>query len=55
MGMAMLKMTAVVAMAQNRVIGDGKGLIWHIPDDLRAEGGRVRAYAWRCASICKSF
>ena len=28
-------MTAVVAMAKNRIIGDGKGLIWHIPDDLK--------------------
>ena len=28
-------MTAVVAMAENRVIGDGKGLMWHIPDDLK--------------------
>ena len=30
----MINMTAVVAMAENRLIGDGKGLIWHIPDDL---------------------
>ena len=29
------EMIAVVAMAQNRVIGDGTGLIWHLPDDLR--------------------
>ena len=28
-------MTAVVAMAENRVIGNGSGLIWHIPDDLK--------------------
>ena len=28
--MVMIQMTAVVAMAENRVIGDGKGLIWHI-------------------------
>ena len=27
-------MVAVVAMAQNRVIGDGAGLIWHLPADL---------------------
>ena len=33
--MVMLNMTAVVAMAKNRVIGDGKGLVWHIPDDLK--------------------
>ncbi|MGB2073231.1 MAG: dihydrofolate reductase, partial [Candidatus Puniceispirillaceae bacterium] len=32
--MVMIHMTAVVAMAENRVIGDGNGLIWHIPDDL---------------------
>ena len=25
---------AVVAMARNRVIGDGKGLLWHLPGDL---------------------
>ena len=30
-----MRMTAVVAMAENRVIGDGSGLIWHIPDDLK--------------------
>ena len=28
-------MTAVVAMAENQVIGNGSGLIWHIPDDLK--------------------
>ena len=33
--MVMIHMTAVVAMAKNRVIGDGKGLIWHVPDDLK--------------------
>jgi dihydrofolate reductase len=33
--MVMVSMTAVVAMAENRVIGDGKGLIWHIPNDLK--------------------
>ncbi|MDC0993856.1 dihydrofolate reductase [Alphaproteobacteria bacterium] len=33
--MVMIHMTAVVAMAKNRVIGDGNGLIWHIPDDLK--------------------
>jgi len=43
----MLKMTAVVAMAQNRVIGDGKGLIWHIPDDLR----RVKMLTMGCPLI----
>ena len=25
----------IVAMNQNRVIGDGKKLIWHLPDDLK--------------------
>ena len=33
------EMIAVVAMAENRIIGDGTGLIWHLPDDLR----RVKA------------
>ena len=28
-------LVAVVAMAKNRVIGDGKGLPWHIPQDLK--------------------
>ena len=27
-------MVCVVAMANNRVIGDGQGLIWHLPGDL---------------------
>ena len=36
----MVSMVAVVAMAENRVIGDGKGLIWHIPNDLK----RVKTY-----------
>ena len=26
--------TAVVAMARNRVIGDGEQLLWHLPGDL---------------------
>ena len=26
---------AVVAMAKNRVIGDGKQLLWHLPQDLK--------------------
>ena len=25
----------IVAMNQNRVIGDGKKLLWHIPGDLK--------------------
>ncbi|MDA8614820.1 dihydrofolate reductase [Alphaproteobacteria bacterium] len=40
-------MTAVVAMAENRVIGDGKGLIWHIPDDLK----RVKTLTMGCPLI----
>ena len=43
----MIHMTAVVAMAENRVIGDGTGLIWHIPDDLK----RVRALTMGCPLI----
>lgn len=41
------EMIAVVAMAENRVIGDGKGLIWHLPDDLR----RVKALTMGCPLI----
>ncbi|MDA7560812.1 dihydrofolate reductase [Alphaproteobacteria bacterium] len=43
----MIHMTAVVAMAENRVIGDGKGLIWHIPDDLK----RVKTLTMGCPLI----
>ncbi|MDC6458595.1 dihydrofolate reductase [Alphaproteobacteria bacterium] len=43
----MIDMTAVVAMAENRVIGDGKGLIWHIPDDLK----RVKTLTMGCPLI----
>ena len=43
----MTEMIAVVAMAQNRVIGDGTGLIWHLPDDLR----RVKALTMGCPLI----
>ncbi len=42
-----LEMVAVVAMAENRVIGDGEGLIWHLPDDLR----RVKALTMGCPLI----
>ena len=28
-------LVCIVAMNQNRVIGDGKDLIWHLPDDLQ--------------------
>jgi dihydrofolate reductase len=45
--MVMTHMTAVVAMAENRVIGDGKGLIWHIPDDLK----RVKTLTMGCPLI----
>ncbi len=31
-----LQMVCVVAMARNRVIGDGSDLIWHLPGDLKA-------------------
>ena len=42
-----LFMNAVAAMAANRVIGDGKGLIWHLPDDLK----RVKALTNGCPLI----
>jgi len=42
-----LDMVAVVAMARNRVIGDGSGLIWHLPADLR----RVKALTMGCPLI----
>ena len=45
--MVMIHMTAVVAMAENRLIGDGKGLIWHIPDDLK----RVKTLTMGCPLI----
>ena len=28
-------LVAVVAMARNRVIGDGEKLLWHLPGDLK--------------------
>ncbi|HEY5891590.1 MAG TPA: dihydrofolate reductase [Chthoniobacterales bacterium] len=28
-------MTAIVAMGRNRVIGDGKRIPWHLPEDLK--------------------
>ena len=40
-------MSAVVAMASNRVIGDGTGLIWHLPDDLK----RVKSLTMGCPLI----
>ena len=45
--MSMMDMIAVVAMAENRVIGDGKGLIWHIPGDLK----RVKTLTNGCPLI----
>ena len=39
-----LEMVAVVAMARNRVIGDGSGLIWHLPADLK----RVKSLTMGC-------
>ena len=40
-------MVAVVAMARNRVIGDGRGLLWHLPADLK----RVKALTMGCPLI----
>ena len=40
-------MVAVVAMARNRVIGDGAGLIWHLPADLK----RVKSLTMGCPLI----
>ncbi len=37
----------VVAMGKNRVIGDGNGLLWHLPDDLK----RVKALTMGCPLI----
>lgn len=42
-----LEMVAVVAMAQNRVIGDGSNLLWHLPADLK----RVKALTMGCPLI----
>lgn len=35
MGRRGTELVAVVAMAENEVIGHGSGLPWHLPDDLR--------------------
>ena len=40
-------MICVVAMANNRVIGDGDGLIWHLPGDL----SRVKEITMGCPLI----
>ena len=42
-----LLINAVVAMATNRIIGDGTGLIWHLPDDLK----RVKSLTTGCPLI----
>jgi len=42
-----IEMVAVVAMARNRVIGDGGGLLWHLPADLK----RVKALTMGCPLI----
>ena len=42
-----IQMTAVVAMAKNRIIGDGTGLLWHLRDDLK----RVKALTMGCPLI----
>ena len=41
------QMVAVVAMASNRVIGDGADLLWHLPGDLR----RVKSLTMGCPLI----
>ena len=40
-------MVCVVAMARNRVIGDGNDLIWHLPGDLK----RVKQMTMGCPLI----
>lgn len=42
-----VEMVAVVAMAENRVIGDGSDLIWHLPGDLP----RVKSLTMGCPLI----
>jgi len=42
-----LQMVCVVAMARNRVIGDGSDLIWHLPGDLK----RVKELTMGCPLI----
>ena len=43
----LFQMVCVVAMAENRVIGDGQGLIWHLPGDLP----RVKKITMGCPLI----
>ena len=45
--MGQFKLVCVVAMADNRVIGDGDDLLWHLPGDLR----RVKALTMGCPLI----
>ena len=42
-----LLISAVVAMATNRIVGDGTGLIWHLPADLK----RVKSLTMGCPLI----
>ena len=42
-----VEMVAVVAMATNRVIGDGSRLVWHLPADLK----RVKMLTMGCPLI----
>ena len=46
-GNSKLQMVCVVAMANNRVIGDGDSLIWHLPGDL----ARVKSITMGCPLI----
>lgn len=41
------QLVAVVAMASNRVIGDGEDLLWHLPGDLK----RVKQLTMGCPLI----
>ena len=41
------KLICVVAMAKNRVIGDGQDLLWHLPGDLK----RVKQLTMGCPLI----
>ena len=45
--MSAYKLVCVVAMAENRVIGDGQNLLWHLPGDLK----RVKALTMGCPLI----
>ena len=46
-GTSKFQMVCVVAMANNRVIGDGDSLIWHLPGDL----ARVKSITMGCPLI----